>query len=224
MVGFGKVAHADGSCEMSQRRRSSVAVGYARLLGGDGSAELERQRRAIRLEVRRRGLSVAWSCDTSDRRDALDRSGLARSLRLLEGERHKLLIVADLTYLTSSLSVLSGIFRRSVEKGWAVVSLGSPSIDTTRREGRILQSVFCLYDTIDDGCITETPVENEVRDLGQASSKDRIVWERIVGASLGRIANDLNGAGVAGPKGIGSWSPSAVWAELETLRPPGARS
>lgn len=201
-------------------------MGYARLLDGDGVAGLERQRRPIRSEAKRRGLSLAWSCDTSDRRETLDRSGLARSLRLLEGERHTTLIVADLTYLARSLPVLSAIFRRSAEEGWAIVSLGSQRIDTTRREGKALQSVLSLYDTLadQDGPAPPAAAAVEAHDPEQPSPKERIVWERIVGASLGQIANGLNRDGVAVPGRSGSWLPSTVWAELETLRPRGGGS
>jgi len=211
---------------MADAPRSAVAVGYARLLADDRAAGLERQRRPIRSEAKRRGLSVAWSCDTSDRREGLDRSGLARSLRLLEGERHTTLIVADLTYLARSLPVLAAIFRRSEEEGWAIVSLGSPRVDTTRREGKVLQSVLALYDTLadQDGAAPQTGAASEAHDLGQPSPKERIVWERIVGASLGQIANGLNRDGIAAPGRSGSWLPSAVWTELETLRPRGGDS
>ena len=199
--------------------RPFVAVGYASMLDGD-EAGLERQRRAIRSEAKRRGLSLAWSCDTSDRRETLERSGIARSLRLLRGERHTALIVADLTCLTFSLVVLAGIFRRSADEGWAVVSLGPTRIDTSRREGRALQSVLSLYDTFVDRNEDEPAVADpEARDPDQSFPKERIVWERVAGASLGQIANGLNRDGIAAPGRSDSWSLSAVWAELETLQP-----
>lgn len=200
-----------------------TAVGYARLLESEGSsgAGLEGQRRLIRLEAKRRGLSLAWSCDTSDRREALDRSGIARSLRLLRGERHTTLIVADLNCLTRSLSVLSAILRRSAEEGWAIVSLGSPRIDTARREGKVLQSVLSSYDALLDTEEDEASAcATKADDPDQPSTRERIVWERIGGASLGQIANGLNRDGVAAPA-RDSWLPSAVWAELEILRPGG---
>lgn len=201
--------------------RPFVAVGYASMLDGDDAAGLEGQRRAIRSEAKRRGLSLAWSCDTSDRRETLERSGIARSLRLLRGERHTALIVADLTCLTWSLAVLAGIFRRSADEGWAIVSLGPTRIDTSRREGKILQSVLSLYDTFVDRNEDEPAVAGtkKARDPDQPSPNERIVWERITGASLGQIANELNRDGIAAPGRSDSWSLSAVWAELETLRP-----
>lgn len=198
-----------------------VAVGYASMLDGDEAAGLERQRRAIRSEAKRRGLSLAWSCDTSDRRETLERSGIARSLRLLRGERHTALIVADLACLTCSLAVLSSILRRSADEGWAVVSLGPTRIDTSCREGRVLQSVLSLYDSFVDRSKDEPAVVGleEARDPGQSLPKQRIVWERVAGASLGQIANGLNRDGIAAPGGGHDWSLSAVWAELETFRP-----
>jgi DNA invertase Pin-like site-specific DNA recombinase len=201
--------------------RPSVAVGYVRLLDGDDGAGLERQRRAIRSEAKRRGLSLAWSCDTSDRRETLERSGIARSLRLLRGERHTALIVADLASLTCSLVVLAGILRRSAEEGWAVVSLGPTRVDTSRREGRVLQSVLSLYDTFVDQSEDEPAVagQEEARDPDQSLPRERIVWERVAGASLGQIANGLNRDSIAAPGESDSWSLSAVWAELETFRP-----
>ncbi len=205
--------------------RPFVAVGYASTLDGGGTAGLERQRRAIRSEAKRRGLSLAWSCDTSDRRETLERSGIARSLRLLRGERHTALIAADLTCLTRSLVVLAGIFRRSAEEGWAIVSLGPMGIDTSRREAKALQSVLSLYDTLDrseDEPAVAGP--KKARDPDRPSAKERIAWERITGASLGQIANGLNRDGIAAPGRSDSWSLSAVWAELETLRPVGGQS
>ena len=200
--------------------RSSVAVGYARQLDAD-DAGLEGQRRLIRAEAKRRGQSLAWSCDTSDRREALGRSGIARSLRLLRGERHTTLIVADLACLTRSLPLLSAIFRRSAEEGWAIVSLGSPRIDTTRREGKVLRSVLSLYDTLLDTDDDELFADaTDADNPEEPSTKERIVWERIGGSSLGQIANGLNRDGVPAPNESG-WLPSAVWAELETLRPGG---
>lgn len=200
-----------------------VAVGYASMLDGDDAAGLERQRRAIRSEAKRRGLSLAWSCDTSDRRETLERSGIARSLRLLRGERHTALIVADLACLTCSLAVLAGIFRRSADEGWAVVSLGPDRIDTSRRDGRVLQSVLSLYDTFLDRNEGEPAAADpgEASDPDQSFPKERIVWERVAGASLGQIANGLNRDGIAAPGRSDRWSLSAVWAELETLRPGG---
>lgn len=201
--------------------RPLVAVGYASMLDGDDAAGLERQRRAIRSEAKRRGLSLAWSCDTSDRRETLERSGIARSLRLLRGERHTALIVADLACLTCSLAVLSGLLRRSAEEGWAVVSLGPTRIDTSRREGRVLQSVLSLYDTFVDRSKDEPAVagQEEECDPDRSFPMERIIWERVAGASLGQIANGLNRDGIAAPGRSDSWSLSAVWAELETLRP-----
>lgn len=198
-----------------------VAVGYASMLDGDDAAGLERQRRAIRSEAKRRGLSLAWSCDTTDRRETLKRRGIARSLRLLRGERHTALIVADLACLTCSLAVLAGIFRRSADEGWAVVSLGPDRIDTSRRECKVLQSILGRYDSFADRNEGESGVADAevVRDPDQSFPKERIVWERVAGASLGQIANGLNRDGIASPEGRDSWSLSAVWAELETLRP-----
>jgi DNA invertase Pin-like site-specific DNA recombinase len=169
------------------------------MLDGYDAAALERQRRAIRCEAKRRDLSLAWSCDTSDRRETLERSGIARSLKLLRGERHTALIVADLACLTRSLTVLSGILRRSADEGWAVVSLGSTRIDTDRREGRALQSVFSLYDTFVERSKDEPVVagQEEVHDLDQSLPMERIVWERVAGASLGQIANGLNRDGMS---------------------------
>jgi Resolvase, N terminal domain len=201
--------------------RSSVAVGYARQLDSD-DAGLECQRRSIRSEAKRRGLSLAWSCDTTDRREALDRSGIARSLRLLRGERHTALIVADLTCLTRSLPVLSAILRRSAEEGWAIVSLGSPRIDTAHREGKVLQSVLSSYDALLDTEEDEASAcATKADDPDRPSTRERIIWERIGGASLGQIANGLNRDGVAAPHTRDSWLPPAVWAELEVLRPGG---
>lgn len=201
----------------------TVAVGYASLLDGNDAPGLERQRRSIRSEAKSRGLSLVWSCDTSDRRETLDRSGIARSLRLLEGERHTALIVADLTCLTCSLVVLSAVFRRSAEEGWAIISLGPTRIDTTRPEGRVLQAVLGFYDTLgtrDEDVPVGTKAAQDPNE-DQPSPKERIVWERIAGASLGQIANGLNRDGIAVPGKQGNWLPSAVWAELETCRPVG---
>ena len=216
----GAAAKSSASRSRALHGQSSVAVGYARLLEGPG---LEQQRRLIRSEARSRGIPLVWSCDTSDRRETLDRSGLARSLKLLHGERHTTLIVADLIYLTRSLPLLSALFRRSTEEGWAIVSLGSTRIDTTCCEDKVLQAVLSLYDTLADQGEAEfaAATANDAHDPEQPSFKERIVWERIVGASLGQIANGLNRDGIAVPGRSGSWLPSAVWAELETLRPRG---
>jgi hypothetical protein len=203
--------------------RLRVAVGYARLPENDDYADgLEAQRRLIRSEARRRGVSLAWSCDTSDRRESLDRAGIARSLRLLRSEGHAALIVADLACLTRALSVLSAIFRRSAEEGWAIVSLGHPRVDTDRREGKVLQSILSRYNgylDVDEQRPAGRPAET--KPPTPLSLKERIVWARITGASLGQIANGLNSAGIAAPGESDSWLPSAVWAELETLRPIG---
>lgn len=200
---------------------SSVAVGYARLL--DHGPGLEGQRRAIRLEAKRRGFSLAWSFDTSDQRETVERSGIARSLRLLEGDRHTALIVADLTFLTQSLSLLSSLFRRSADRGWAIISPGPMPVDTKLGEGRVLQAVLSTYDSLRDQ-VVEEPAADAVepgRFLGpdQPSPRDRIVWERIAGGSLGQIANGLNRDGVPAPDNWESWLPSTVWAELEAFRP-----
>lgn len=203
--------------------RSSVAVGYARSLE-DGAFPngLEGQRRLIRSEAKRRGLSLAWSCDTSDHRESLDRAGIARSLRLLRTGEHAALIVADLACLTRALPVLSEIFRRSADEGWSIISLGRPRIDTAGREGRVLRSVLSRY----SGFLEpeeEQPAVNssETEPPNSPAIRERVVWERISGASLGQIANGLNRDGIPGPKEGEGWLPSAVWAELETLRPGG---
>jgi hypothetical protein len=120
--------------------------------------------------------------------------------------------------------VLSAVFRRSAEEGWAIVSHGSPPIDTNRREGKVLQSVLGLYDTLVDQGEAEVADGHEASDQDQLDPNERIVWERITGASLGQIANGLNRDGVSVPGRSGGWLPSAVWAELETLRPRGGGS
>lgn len=222
----GAAAETSASRDGALHGQTSVAVGYARLLEREEGAGLEQQRRLIRSEARSRGISLVWSCDTSDQREALDRSGLARSLKLLHGERHSALIVADLIYLTRSLPLLSAIFRRSAEECWTIVSLGTPRIDTTRREDRVLQSVLGLYDTLADQGEAESlaAAVRDAHETEQPSLRERIVWERIVGASLSQIANGLNRDGIAPPGTSGSWLPSAVWAELETLCPGGRAS
>jgi Resolvase, N terminal domain len=205
----------------SSSTQDGVAVGYARAL--DDARGIERQRGPIRAEARRRGLSLAWSCDTSDRRETLDRSGIARSLRLLQSDRHPVLIVADLRCITRSLPVLSTFFRRSEEEEWEIISLGPVRIDTTRPEGKVLRSVLGLYDAtaLVDEDDSDTPQELHDRPM-QPSLRQRIVWERIVGSSLGQIANGLNRDCIAAPGEVdGPWAPSTVWAELEAVRPPG---
>lgn len=102
------------------------------------------------------------------------------------------------------------------------MSLGSPQIDTTRREGQALQAVLSFYDTLGDQGEDEPAAdENEAHDPNWPSPRERIVWERITGASLGQIANGLNRDAIAAPGRSDSWLPSAVWGELETYRPAG---
>jgi hypothetical protein len=181
---------------------------------------IEGQRKLIRSEARRRGLSLAWSFDTTDQRETTDRVGIARSLRLLKSEGHAALIVADLACLTQALPVLAAIFRRSVEEGWSIISLGRPRIDTDRREGRVLQAVLSSYDALVESVEDQAvPGAGERECSVQPTLKERIVWERITGASFGQIANGLNRDGIAAPDKSDCWLPSSVWAELESLRP-----
>jgi hypothetical protein len=207
---------------------TGTAVGYARSMDAKDENGLERQRRAIRAAAGIRGLSIAWSLDTTDHREALDRKGIARSLRLLRSGRYSALMVADLMCLAESLGLLAALFDRSREEGWAIISLGPVPFDTTRKDGKLLRAVLSRYAS---AASAATPTSSDGGALaaesrstmGRWSTRDRIAWDRIIGSSLGQIANRLNRDGVAvtgDAAGSGSWHPSTVWAELEAFRPP----
>ncbi len=199
------------------------AIGYVRLSvkNGENGAGLKAQERAIRARCRDRGWELLRvEADHGSTGANLRREGITAALRGLAGGEADALVVAKLDRLSRSVHDFTGIVRQATEEGWAVVVL-DPDLDMTSPYGKAMASVIATMAELERDLISQRIKEalavkkaNGVK-LGRPRGiplhvRERIVRERVEGATLKEVAQRLNDEGVPTASGQGRWHVSTV--------------
>lgn len=204
-----------GYCRVSTAEQAENGVG------------LDAQREAIRAEADRRGWDVTWIEDRGYSGKDLDRPGIEQALTLLREGGAETLVVARLDRLSRSLYDFTGVVERSDREGWAVVALDF-GVDTTTPAGEMMVNVLAVFARYERRIISQRIKDalavkkaNGVR-LGRPRAvpppvRERIVRERVEGATLAQIADRLNEEGVPTVKRGARWHPSTVGAILRQM-------
>jgi DNA invertase Pin-like site-specific DNA recombinase len=122
--------------------------------------------------------------------------------------------------------------RVALDGGWSLVSL-DPQVDMTMPYGRAMAHMAMVFAELERELISQRIKEalaikrlNGVR-LGRPRAvpnhvRERIVRERVDGATLRQIADDLNDGGVPTVKAGGRWHPATIRSILRQQEAPQA--
>lgn len=202
----------------------TVAVGYARVSTEEqenSGLGLEAQRRVLREESERRGWSLlAIREDVASGKTRNGRRGLRAALDAVELGEADVLLSARIDRLSRSLRDLIELMDRSVQEGWALVTLDL-RVDTTTPHGKAMARMAGVFAELE-------------RDLIAERTKAALAVKRAQGARLGRpitmpkdlrqrikrmnarglgwtaIARKLNDQDVPTAQGGKRWYPSTV--------------
>lgn len=221
---------------MARRRREKVdvtagglrALGYGRVSTSvqvEGTS-LESQAQTIEGECRRRGWVLLEVIDEDVSGKSLRRPGVQRALRMLSSGDADVLVVAKLDRLSRSLLDYATVVERAAREGWHLVVLDAP-VGTDTAYGEAMLGIMAVFAQLERRLISERTRDGlaarraQGMRLGRESSLPSSVVERIrrrrrEGASLARIAGELNADGVATGQGGKRWYGSTVRAVLES--------
>lgn len=211
------------------------AVAYVRVStaeqGRDGYG-LDAQCSAIRAFAERKGWNIAETFrDTASGKTLARRPGLHTALEQLADPSAavSVLVVAKLDRLARSMLDFATLLERSAREGWHLAVV-EPEIDLTTPYGRAMANVIMTFAQLEREMISErTKVAMaEARERGvhtgrplAMNGRDPVARERIkkalprmrrlrsAGKSLRVIAEELNAAGLCGPRG-GVWHARSV--------------
>jgi DNA invertase Pin-like site-specific DNA recombinase len=191
----------------------------------DSRAGIEAQRAAILRECQRRGWTLVETIEDAgySARD-LRRPGIKLALEHLERKRADALVVAKLDRLSRSMIDFTALMARAQKEGWALVALDAP-VDTTTPAGEAMAHVLATFAQFERRLIGQRTREalREKKKQGVRLGRPpelppkvraRIKRRRKAGASLARIAEELNKSGIATAHGGARWYPSTVRAVL----------
>jgi DNA invertase Pin-like site-specific DNA recombinase len=202
----------------------TTAVGYARVSTVEQESSglgLEAQRRALWEESERRGWSMlAIHEDVASGKTRNGRRGLVAALDAVDLGEADVLLATRIDRLSRSLRDLIELMDRSVQEGWALVTLDL-RVDTTTPHGKAMARMAGVFAELERDLIAErTRVALAVKKaqgakLGRPVTTPQDVRRRIQrmrARSLGwtAIARKLNGDGVATAQGGKRWYPSTV--------------
>lgn len=207
-------------------------IGYLRVSTADqadSGAGVEAQRQAIEQTASQRGWQlVTVLADEGMSAASMDnRPALAAALGLVEAGGADAICVAKLDRLSRSLIDFAGMLDRARRHGWALIALDL-GVDTTTECGELVANVMMSVAQWERRRIgTRTREALAVKKaqgvrLGRPSKTSaktlaRIVREADAGASLGKIARDLNTDRVPTSQGGAKWYPSTVRAVLQRV-------
>lgn len=168
---------------------------------------LDAQRDAISREAAHRQWNVAyWTEDPAQSGGRVDRPGLTYALSMLRAGHADCLIVSKLDPLGRSLAGLVDILNRSDKEGWSLIVLDM-QIDSSTHTGRLMLHLLGSVAQWERERISERTREGlaVARSQGKAPGKkratprevvQRVVRERMKGATYRTIAAGLNGDGI----------------------------
>ena len=121
------------------------AIGYVRvstIAQADFGISLEAQEAKIRAMACVQGVEIdEVIVDAGESAKSLDRPGMDRLLRMIDGGEVKLVIVCKLDRLTRSISDLAVLLARFEKRSVALVSVAE-SLDTSSASGRLVLNVM----------------------------------------------------------------------------------
>jgi hypothetical protein len=148
---------------------------------------------------------------------------MRRALKLANSGTTRGIIVTDLARLSGSLDELAVAMDQALCARWSIVSV-EDGIDTNTATGAVLARTLASYARRDrsphSGEPEPLPADSYSENrLGKAEIIQRIIWERVQGSSLAKIANGLNRDSITHPQSGERWQPSMVWDVLIVTRP-----
>jgi DNA invertase Pin-like site-specific DNA recombinase len=215
----------------------TTAVGYARASTEEqenSGLGLEAQRRALWEESERRGWSMlAIHEDVASGKTRNGRRGLRAALDAVELGEADVLVAARIDRLSRSLRDLIELMDRSVQEGWAMVTLDL-RVDTTSPHGKAMARMAGVFAELERDLIAErTRAALAVKraqgaKLGRPITMPRDLRQRMKrmnarGLGWTAIARKLNDQGVPTAQGGKRWYPSTVRAMFVERQSQGRR-
>lgn len=183
---------------------------------------LAAQGTALYAEVGRRGWEVVSDLhDAESGRDMRGRPKLGATLELLAAGGADVLLVSRMDRATRSLADWCRLVEASQREGWALVALDSPA-DPTTAHGEAMAAMTVVFSQLERRLIGQRTREALAvkRAAGVKLGRPRTLPDDVRdhirrmraedGYSFGRIAADLNAAGVPTAQGGRRWYPATV--------------
>jgi DNA invertase Pin-like site-specific DNA recombinase len=192
---------------------------------GKSGAGLAAQRAAIIRESERRGWHLVDLIeDEGYSAKDLRRPGIRIALEELKRNRADALVVAKLDRLSRSMLDFTALMARAQREGWALVALDAP-VDTTTPAGEAMAHVLATFAQFERRLIGQRTREALAQKRAQGVRlgrprqlsgrvRSRIKRRRKAGASLTKIADELNRDRVPTAQGGRRWYASTVRAVL----------
>jgi DNA invertase Pin-like site-specific DNA recombinase len=154
----------------------------------------------------------------------LRRPGIRAALEELKRGRADALVVAKLDRLSRSMLDFTALMAQAQKQGWALVALDAP-VDTTTPAGEAMAHVLATFAQFERRLIGQRTREALAQKKAQGVRlgrppelpgrvRSRIKRRRKAGASLSKIADELNRQHVPTAHGGAKWYPSTVRAVL----------
>lgn len=155
---------------------------------------------------------------------SLERPGITGVLEQLDSGDAGALVVAKLDRLSRSLLDFAGLMERARRQGWAHVALDL-GVDTSTPAGEMMANVLATFAQFERRVIGQRTKDALAQKkaagvrLGRPRNLSddivqRIIDQRIAGATLQAIADGLNADGVSTAQGGVLWRPSSVRAVI----------
>src|SRR4051794_23845521 len=117
------------------------AIGYVRVSTdkqADGGASLEAQTAKVHAMAVVQGVELVELIeDAGESAKSLDRPGMERLLKLVDGKAIQVVIIAKLDRITRSVADLAELLKRFERRGVALVSVAD-NLDTSTAAGRLV--------------------------------------------------------------------------------------
>jgi DNA invertase Pin-like site-specific DNA recombinase len=179
------------------------------------------QRASIASEAARRGWQIVdvFEDNGYSARD-LNRPGIQAALAAVADGDADALVVAKLDRLSRSMLDFTSLMARAAKEDWAVIAL-DVAVDTSTPSGEAMANVLATFAQLERRLIGQRTAdalaikrEQGIR-LGRPAAippklAARIRRARTRGATLRKIAGDLNASGVPTPHGGREWRPSSL--------------
>ena len=200
------------------------AIGYCRVSTdqqGDSGLGLDAQRAAIESEAQRRGWGdVRLYVDVASGKSVKRRPKLAQALAVMESGGASVLVVSKLDRLSRSLLDFAALMAQSQRQGWSIVALDI-GVDTSTVNGELVASIIMALAQWERRIIGQRTrdalgaAKGRGAKLGRPTTVTRdalaiIAAMRGSGASLRKVADALNAAGVPTAQGGRQWYPATV--------------
>jgi DNA invertase Pin-like site-specific DNA recombinase len=200
--------------------RSPRVIAYTRVSTNEQETGLEVQRTTLRREIsHRQWTDVEWITDFGKSARNLKRPGIERALAMLAAGEASVLVVSKLDRLSRSVIDFARVMELASRQGWSLIVLDL-GLDLTTPNGEFMAGILAQVAQLERRLIGERTKAalREKKAQGKRLGKPRLVADAVVeyavfrreeGATLQRIADELNEAGALTARG-GRWWPSTV--------------